>query len=916
MNSYKLQILKTRLKSIIVNLNKDQFLKLDDLISGGVKAEAHESLQKWYRKLPKDLVKEFYSYENIDDIPDYLKESYSIPFLHLDDNLWALAFFSKNIEKEKYNNFIKRNGNKINKLSSAIDLLESYDVDGYFTDKQKDQINKAKAVVKANAFVINEAEDLLKSMNTVYSFSNVKKDMRRYQNSLAKLFYQTDKKSDFLLQIEYRIQNWLKDIDMTTIQDIQERIKKVWQELKKISLARDVQITNNLNIQNLFADLPHNVKNVFYQFNNLQDIVNISDQEFRDKFHLSYSEIQNLKGRAQQIIEIATKSAYPHLNRHNLTPKELELLSLIKEYKDYPSQRDEHINSLKEQLNQIEDKIDNLDFLAKNRKLANLLNDEEFNRWVNLEDKIYKKFDVANKLYKKIKQEKPTKEENKDRIQQDYQRKSADYMALIENITGEKETVKSEGDLPTFIIDAVKKIPLNLDHLKATLRPYQKFAAQYILKFKNVLLGDEMGLGKTLESLTVANHLYQKGKKYTIAVGPFSVVTNWKQEIKNKTDLPVFQFHGSTGPDYFKAWKQRGGVLLTNYEQCQKILELDPSFKIDFVIIDEAHNIKNETAQRTIAAKQLLQNSTYKLLMTGTPLENKLNEMNSLISILNPRLGYELAQTSYIGKKEYKRTVATVYLRRKRKDVLKELPLINMIESWSKFNTDQQDYYDKAVMAGESGFQRMRRAAFIGRDSEKIEQIQHICEDARDNDEKVLIFSFFKEDVIFKLQKLLPHVASHPITGDIRSSEERQKIIDEFSTSPDESVLICQINAAGLGLNIQAASQVILCEPSMKPSTENQAISRVYRMGQTHNVTVYHLLTENSIDETIMNKLQYKQKLFDKYANDSFAAEMMQKVSLEDNVAAKHEKQSSIKKQILQIEQSRLAQRRQLLDRD
>ena len=161
------------------------------------------------------------------------------------------------------------------------------------------------------------------------------------------------------------------------------------------------------------------------------------------------------------------------------------------------------------------------------------------------------------------------------------------------------------------------------------------------------------------------------------------------------------------------------------------------------------------------------------------------------------------------------------------------------------------------------------------------------------------------------MQKLLPHVASKAITGDITSSDKRQQIIDEFSSSDTESVLVCQIGAAGYGLNIQAANQVIICEPQLKPSTESQAISRAYRMGQTRSVTVYHLLTEDSIDETMIDKLNYKQELFDKYADDSLVAELMTK-SVEKDVT-KAASQSSIKQQILEAEQARLKRKNKQL---
>lgn len=111
----------------------------------------------------------------------------------------------------------------------------------------------------------------------------------------------------------------------------------------------------------------------------------------------------------------------------------------------------------------------------------------------------------------------------------------------------------------------------------------------------------------------------------------------------------------------------------------------------------------------------------------------------------------------------------------------------------------------------------------------------------------------------------------NPINGSV-SPQRRQEIIDDFDKAPAGAVLAAQIQSGGTGLNIQSASVIILCEPQLKPSIENQAISRAYRMGQTRNVLVYRLLCENSIDERIMDILKDKQEKFDAFADKSVAA--------------------------------------------
>src|SRR5699024_8176122 len=164
---------------------------------------------------------------------------------------------------------------------------------------------------------------------------------------------------------------------------------------------------------------------------------------------------------------------------------------------------------------------------------------------------------------------------------------------------------------------------------------------------------------------------------------------------------------------------------------------------------------------------------------------------------------------------------------------------------------------------------------------------------------KVLVFSFFR-DVIETIHKHLKERTFEAITGDAPNAR-RQEIIDEFTKAQTGSVLISQITAGGVGLNIQAANIVILCEPQWKPSTEEQAISRAYRMGQSRDVIVYRLLTEESIDGTMLEVLGEKSSLFDLYARDSDVAS----VALHD---VEETEEESVKQKVLKLEKERVKQ--------
>src|SRR5699024_8030858 len=262
--------------------------------------------------------------------------------------------------------------------------------------------------------------------------------------------------------------------------------------------------------------------------------------------------------------------------------------------------------------------------------------------------------------------------------------------------------------------------------------------------------------------------------------------------------------------------------------------------------------------------------------------------------ILQPDIAEQLSKELHLLQpSEFKQVVAPVYLRRNRKDVLGELPELEIIPQWMDFGEEEEKFYHQAVMEGK--LMSMRRAAWQGgspEQSPKLEKLLAICDEAEENGHKVLVFSFFK-DVIHTVQRHLKERTFEAITGDV-PNERRQELIDEFTKADPGSVLISQITAGGVGLNIQAANIIILCEPQWKPSTEEQASSRAYRMGQSRDVVVYRLLTENSIDVTMLEVLGEKANLFDLYARESDVA---------SQALNEHEEvEESVKQKVLQIE--------------
>ena len=459
---------------------------------------------------------------------------------------------------------------------------------------------------------------------------------------------------------------------------------------------------------------------------------------------------------------------------------------------------------------------------------------------------------------------------------EDFKKNSASYYAIIERMTGagaKRELVYSS--VPAQLAEEIDAFPLNLDRFKGNLRAYQEFGTRYILTMKRVLLGDEMGLGKTIQAIAAMTHLYGENRQSRfLVVCPASVMINWCREIQKFSDIPVNLLHGPLLEDALLSFTELGGAAVTNYESMGKIVgTIDNHLTLSMLVIDEAHYIKNPEAKRTQYIHALDDESERILLMTGTPLENKVGEMCELIGFVRPDM-VENVRT-YAGMRQlpaFREMLAPVYLRRQRDMVLDELPPLTVEEEWCEMTAEDAAAYGVEVMCG--NFMGMRRVSYLQEDlrtSSKAQRLFELCDQAMEGRQKVIVYSYFRE-TIRKVCDFLGPVVIGSITGST-PPEERQDLIDRFSQTPEGAVLVCQIQAGGTGLNIQAAGIVIFCEPQIKPSLTWQAISRVYRMGQVQNVLVYHLLCENTVDEAMQEILAVKEEEFDMFAHDSAIAE-------------------------------------------
>lgn len=423
-----------------------------------------------------------------------------------------------------------------------------------------------------------------------------------------------------------------------------------------------------------------------------------------------------------------------------------------------------------------------------------------------------------------------------------------------------------QGGLPAEIAARVEAVDLQVDDLKVTLRAYQEFGIKYLVRQRRTILGDEMGLGKTIQALGAMLHVAKReNATQTLIVAPASILGNWQREIKNR--LPshkVRLMHGDARDQNTYKWLSMGGVALTSFATL-RLIEGHATFAPDYLIVDEAHYVKNPEAQRSQAIENIARNSARTVLMSGTPLENHVDEFINLIRICDPALA---ALTRTTGRKRiapavFEKMVALVYLRRNQDDVLKELPELMETEEWIELTEADWKLYDQNINDGIMKLRQVANRTAIN--SAKIKRLKELVDDYREKKRKVVVFSFFKDSLTLAGQAVGPH---HRIDGSV-SPQRRLQILDEFSASNESQVLVAQIEAGGIGLNMQAASVVILMEPQFKPTTEWQAIKRVHRMGQPDRVRVHRLIASDTVDERLHELVGVKTADFNDYARES-----------------------------------------------
>ncbi|GHH81301.1 helicase SNF2 [Streptomyces sulfonofaciens] len=535
----------------------------------------------------------------------------------------------------------------------------------------------------------------------------------------------------------------------------------------------------------------------------------------------------------------------------------------------------------------------------------------------------------------------------------DFELRSAEYYSLLaetDEAPGDGgDLAAAQGFLPLEVAERVRAQALDDTHCRVSLRGYQAFGARFALVQRRVILGDEMGLGKTVQAIAALAHLAAGGHRHFLVVCPASVLINWTREITSRSALKAVPVHGPERHDAYAEWRTGGGVAITTFDVLHALAvpdvpdvseapdaplaaavcagadtvagrpapgaapqaerPADPVPLPALLVVDEAHYVKNPQTRRSRAVAAWAGRCERVLFLTGTPMENRVEEFRSLVRHLGPELlpGFE-GRSAAAGSQAFRRAVAPAYLRRNQQDVLTELPALLHVDEWEELGAADREAYRAAVEAG--NFMAMRRAAYAHpATSAKLQRLCELVADAAGNGLKAVVFSYFRE-VLSTVRLALESGRGRddrcsgpvfgPVSGEMHAAR-RQRTVDDFGAVEGHAVLLCQIEAGGVGLNLQAASVVILCEPQVKPTLEHQAVARAHRMGQVRTVRVHRLLAAGSVDERMLAALEDKARLFDAYARRSDMAEATpDAVDISDGTLVRH---------IVEDEQRRLAVR-------
>lgn len=453
-------------------------------------------------------------------------------------------------------------------------------------------------------------------------------------------------------------------------------------------------------------------------------------------------------------------------------------------------------------------------------------------------------------------------------------------------------------------------------HYASILRDYQKRGVEWLLMLYqynlNGILADEMGLGKTLQVIALLDSI-QDPDKHTLIVCPASLIYNWEDEIHRFSEsLSCLSITGTKEERKKRLHdSSKHDILITSYDYLRRDIDEYQDLTFEYVVLDEAQNIKNQKTKNATSVKKL--HARHRLALSGTPIENSLAELWSIFDFLMPGylFSYPYFKTQFESPivlnqnedsiQKLRSFVSPFILRRTKKEVLKELPdkvdhqylidfskeeeklyLANLTQASKEMQVKMKEpHIDHiAVLAALTKLRQLccdPRLLYdnIQKPSSKVQACMELVQILTEHNKKVLLFSSFTSLIDLLTQELEQNQISYYILTGSTSKEERRQLVHAFQTDTTQVFLI-SLKAGGTGLNLTAAEAVIHIDPWWNLSAQNQATDRAHRIGQNANVQVYRLIMKNSIEEKIVKMQERKKNLADTFieGNDGSLSKM------------------------------------------
>jgi superfamily II DNA or RNA helicase len=491
------------------------------------------------------------------------------------------------------------------------------------------------------------------------------------------------------------------------------------------------------------------------------------------------------------------------------------------------------------------------------------------------------------------------------------------HTSIIEHVLDEKISEKQENKIYNTLQTPTEK-PLIPAHTKAELRPYQKEGFYWLVHlYENNwggCLADDMGLGKTLQTITLIQYIYENSERKqeisslpaTLVVAPTSLLHNWKNELNRfAPELNIFVYAGyerqriKNSNNIFNNYQ----VVITSYGIMRNDIDYFREYPFTMIILDESQYIKNAESLVYQSANQLI--SAHKLVLTGTPIENSLEDLWSQFNFINEGLLGNLSSF----KKEFiqpiikekneereqmlKRLISPFLLRRTKEEVTPELPPLLQEIIYCDMIDKQKDVYEaeknrirntlieakehpkrpENTFVALEGLNKLRQLSCHPKlidksyegESGKFEQIIMSFENLKASKHKVLIFSSYVRHLELLARKFDEEGWLYAmLTG---KTQKREEEINRFISNNDIYCFFISLKAGSTGLNLTAADYVFIIDPWWNPAAEMQALSRAHRIGQDKPVIAYRFVSSETVEEKIIHLQESKTALFETYMN-------------------------------------------------